>query len=63
MKRGNMMEKVAERFIKYVKFNTTSKDSADSYPSTSCQLVLAESLTEELKALGLSDVDMINTVM
>lgn len=42
-----------ERFIKYVKVDTTSLLNSSQTPSTSCQFDLAEILEEELKELGL----------
>ena len=42
-----------DRFLKYVKFDTQSKEDADSYPSTSGQLVLLQHLHDDLKALGI----------
>ena len=45
--------KIVERFIKYVKVNTTSSSHSKSVPSTLIQLELAEMLYEELRDLGL----------
>lgn len=52
------LPKVAQRFIKYVKYDTQSAYESESYPSTSKQLVLLKDLVEELKAIGLEDVHM-----
>lgn len=49
---------IVERFLKYVSFDTQSAEDAGQTPSTSKQLRLAEYLTEELRALGLVDVEM-----
>ena len=49
---------IVERFLKYVSFDTQSAENADKTPSTDKQLRLAEYLTEELKALGLTEVEM-----
>ncbi|HTK81298.1 MAG TPA: peptidase T [Bacteroidota bacterium] len=46
---------VVERFLKYVKIDTQSKDDMDSIPSTRKQFDLAKVLVEELKELGLGD--------
>ena len=47
-----------ERFKSYVNFETTSDGRATCFPSTAKQLDLASYLVDELKALGLSDVEM-----
>src|SRR5262245_38177538 len=46
---------VVERFLKYVKIDTQSKDDIDTIPSTRKQFDLAKVLVEELKELGLND--------
>jgi len=55
MRRG-CMEKVVERFLKYISFDTMSNEESTEVPSTAGQLVLAEELAKELKELGLEDV-------
>lgn len=50
------LPKVAERFLKYVKYDTESVYESDTYPSTLKQLILADDLVKELKDIGLSDV-------
>lgn len=52
------MEKVIERFINYAKQYTTSDPNSKTYPSTDRQLVFMRKLVEELKEIGLSDVEM-----
>ncbi|WP_167611702.1 peptidase T [Maribellus sediminis] len=52
------MEKVVERFISYAKQYTTSDPESTSYPSTDRQLVFMKKLVEELKGIGLEDVEM-----
>ena len=52
------MEKVVERFIDYAKQYTTSDPASKTYPSTDRQLVFMRKLVEELKGIGLSDVEM-----
>ncbi len=47
-----------ERFFKYVAFDTQSDPESESFPSTDKQLVLLKSLAEEMKALGLTEVEM-----
>jgi len=50
------MESVAQRFLRYVKYNTQSSDRSDTYPSTQGQLIFAKALEDELKAIGLAQV-------
>ena len=50
------MSKVAERCLKYVSFDTQSKDEEEQVPSTEKQLVLAKELVKELEEMGASDV-------
>lgn len=52
------MQKAAERFLKYVSFDTTSNEESNSVPSTPGQLVLARELKKELEELGLKDVSL-----
>jgi tripeptide aminopeptidase len=53
-----MPSSVIERFIRYTTFDTQAMMDAEVFPSTPGQLVLARALVEELRALGLSEVDM-----
>ena len=46
-----------ERFLKYVGFDTQSDPESETYPSTAKQLILLNYLAEEMKELGLEDVD------
>ncbi|NLV88740.1 MAG: peptidase T [Tissierellia bacterium] len=52
------MEKLVNRFLNYVKYDTTSDESSTSVPSTNSQLEFAKILYEELKEIGLSDVSI-----
>lgn len=52
-----MMEKVVERFIRYAKEYTTSDPKSKTFPSTGRQLVFADQLVEELKQIGLQEVE------
>jgi tripeptide aminopeptidase len=52
------MYSTLERFLKYVTYDTQSVDRAETVPSTPGQLVLAKALGEELKALGLENVEV-----
>lgn len=47
---------VLNRFLKYVKIHTTSKEGVNKIPSTECQIDLAKLLVEELKAIGASEI-------
>lgn len=49
---------IVERFLKYVSFDTQSAEDADTTPSTAKQLKLAEYLRDELKEIGLTEVEM-----
>jgi tripeptide aminopeptidase len=51
-----MKNEILERFLKYIKIDTTSDDSSETYPSTAKQFTLAKVLQEELTAMGLKDV-------
>jgi tripeptide aminopeptidase len=57
-RRTNMSNtpKVVEKFLKYVKFETSSKDDSTTVPSTAGQLVLAKELAKELETIGMTDV-------
>ena len=50
------MEKLVERFIKYVKVFTTSNEESGVTPSTPGQMVFAKQLRDELVELGFEDV-------
>jgi tripeptide aminopeptidase len=52
---SDIMKRVEERFLEYVKLNTKSDETTRVTPSTKGQLVLAEKLCNELKELGLKD--------
>ncbi len=48
-------ERLLERFLRYVRVDTTAREDADGYPSSPGQLALGRIVTEELRAMGLSD--------
>lgn len=50
------MDTLLDRFLRYVKVETTAVDETEEIPSSPGQLVLGKMLAEELKALGLEDV-------
>ncbi|MCP4148019.1 MAG: peptidase T [bacterium] len=47
-----------ERFFNYVKIDTQSSETSESFPSTDKQLNLSRILKEELETMGLEDVDV-----
>ncbi len=47
-----------ERFLRYVRIDTQSARESETYPSTQRQLDLSRLLVEELRALGLDDVEL-----
>lgn len=54
-----MKKEIVERFLKYVGFDTQSSEEAEGKcPSTEKQLRLAEYLVEELKEMGMQEVEM-----
>ena len=52
---ARLAEDAAERFLRYVRFDTQSDEESDTYPSTDGQLVLLRLLREELQQAGLAD--------
>jgi len=58
-----MREKLVNRFLQYVSFDTQSDENSSTYPSTAKQLELAKYLVEELKTLGLKMPPLTNTAM
>lgn len=53
-----MAEKALDKLLRYVKIDTQSDDSSDSFPSTMKQFDLAKLLLEELTAMGVKDADL-----
>lgn len=49
---------ITDRFLKYVSFCTTSDENTNLTPSTPGQMVFAEYLRDELKSIGLQDVEL-----
>jgi len=49
---------ITERFLKYVSFTTTSDENTNMTPSTPGQMIFAKYLVEELKSIGLTEVDV-----
>ena len=52
--------KLVERFLKYVSFCTTSDETTNLTPSTPGQIEFAQFLRDELKTIGLQDVELDN---
>jgi len=47
-----------DRFLDYVKYDTQSSEESQTYPSTEKQIELSKRLAQDLKELGLKDVEM-----
>lgn len=52
---GPFKTSAADRFLRYVTFDTQSNEPSQSYPSTSTQLLLLQRLVDELLAIGIAD--------
>ncbi|MBY0232373.1 MAG: peptidase T [Gemmataceae bacterium] len=52
-----MMERLLERFCRYVRVDTTADEKSATYPSSPGQLELGRMLAEELRAMGLADAE------
>lgn len=55
---NNYKFSAVERFLKYVKIETTSDEDSKTFPSDPKQLELSKLLVEELKEIGMQDVEM-----
>src|SRR6516164_4316805 len=53
-----MSDDLTQRFLRYVRVDTQSDETSNTFPSTSGQLVLLEMLKQELSELGAADVQM-----
>jgi len=53
-----MRDDLLSRFLRYVRLDTQSDETSNTFPSTPGQLVLLEMLKEELNELGAADVQM-----
>jgi len=49
---------ITDRFLKYVSFHTTSDYNTNLTPSTPGQMIFAQYLAEELKNIGLTEVEL-----
>ncbi|MEG1588982.1 MAG: peptidase T [Mucinivorans sp.] len=52
-----MKDRLLERFMRYVAFETTSAEESENFPSTAGQLLLLDALADELRHLGCTDVE------
>ncbi len=52
------MDRVVDRFIKYIQVDTQSDPKSGKHPSTATQLDFAKVLAKELEAIGLKDVSV-----
>jgi len=53
-----MRDDLLSRFLRYVRLDTQSDETSNTFPSTPGQLVLLEMLKQELNELGAADVQM-----
>jgi tripeptide aminopeptidase len=53
-----LAEAAAQRFLRYVTYDTQSDEDSETYPSTAKQLDLLRALRDELEQLGLDDVQL-----
>ena len=51
------MSRLLDRFLRYVRIDTTASDSSSTYPSSPGQLVLGKLLADELRKMGAADVE------
>jgi tripeptide aminopeptidase len=49
---------ITNRFLKYVSFTTTSDENTNMTPSTPGQMTFAQYLVDELKSIGLTEVEL-----
>ncbi len=52
------MQKITERFIKYISIDTQSDEENEDFPSTAKQWDLAKVLVEDLNSIGMQDVTL-----
>jgi tripeptide aminopeptidase len=48
-------ERLLERFLQYVKINTTAVEDSGNYPSSPGQMEIGKLLVEQMKAMGIAD--------
>ncbi len=52
------LQNLTERFLNYVKIETTSDENSPTCPSTKTQLEFAKKIADELKEIGLAEVEV-----
>ena len=52
------MEKVVDKFLRYISYDTASDPQSETFPSTKKQLVIMEQLVKELHQMGISNAVM-----
>jgi len=52
------MDKIMDRFLEYVRIETTSDESSTSVPSSAGQLASGKHIADELKSMGLEKVNI-----
>lgn len=55
---SDIKDRLLQRFLKYVTFDTESCDDATTVPTTPGQMVFAQYLKEELQAMGLAEIEL-----
>ena len=55
---AELADDVLSRFLRYVQVDTQSNDDSETYPSTAKQLDLGKILADELREIGLEDVEL-----
>jgi tripeptide aminopeptidase len=55
---AELADDVLGRFLRYVQVDTQSNDDSETYPSTAKQLDLGKILADELREIGLEDVEL-----
>lgn len=53
-----MNSKVTERFLRYARVLTPSREESETVPTSECQFTLAEMLVEEMKEMGITDAEV-----
>ena len=48
-------QRLLQRFLRYVKIDTTAREEVDDYPSSPGQIELGRLLIEKLRGLGIDD--------
>ena len=55
---NDLQKKIYERFVKYVKVDTTSDGMSQTVPTTATQLEFGKMLAAEMKEIGFSNVNI-----